>query len=230
MRGAEADPCPAPRRRGPSSLGARQLRMQAQRQADDLLHVAARIERGVGVLEDDLHARPQRRERRVASRLARSTPSKQTLPAVGSRRRNARRPSVDLPQPLSPIRPRHSPRAMRQVDVRRPRAPCAAGRRDNSPPAPRRTAKCRLTPAQLDQRTGVRRRTHLARWQRRRVVHATSCIGCGRSHAATRAAPRAANRQPGGRCVRSGMLPGIGRSGTSESIQPRQARPAAPAV
>ncbi len=48
-------------------------------------------------------------------------PSNRTLPALGSRRRSASRPSVDLPQPLSPIRPRHSPGAIVEIDTHRRR-------------------------------------------------------------------------------------------------------------
>ncbi len=38
-----------------------------------------------------------------------STPSKVIVPAVGAMSRSTARPVVDLPQPLSPTRPRVSP-------------------------------------------------------------------------------------------------------------------------
>ena len=76
--------------------------------AQDLLDGHARVERSVRVLKYDLHP---------ASKLAQVlTPSfdrmghvlahvKRTCPLVGSIRRRMQRPSVDLPQPLSPTRP-----------------------------------------------------------------------------------------------------------------------------
>jgi hypothetical protein len=44
-----------------------------------------------------------------------SSPSSLMLPAVGSMRRSAVRPTVDLPQPDSPTRPRVSPRRMEKL-------------------------------------------------------------------------------------------------------------------
>ena len=54
----------------------------------------------------------RRRALRSCSPLSvvRSTPSKRTVPAVGSTRRSTARPNVDLPQPDSPTRPSVVPR------------------------------------------------------------------------------------------------------------------------
>src|SRR5215210_755515 len=46
---------------------------------------------------------------------AMSSPSKYTLPSVGSTRRSTVRPSVVLPQPDSPTRPRVSPRRTKKL-------------------------------------------------------------------------------------------------------------------
>ena len=79
--------------------------------------VIARIERAIGVLEDHLHigALPTQRSWRAA--CVRSSPSKKTEPAVGLISCSTARPSVDLPQPLSPTRPNTSPRLTGQVDT-----------------------------------------------------------------------------------------------------------------
>ena len=90
----------------------------------------ARIERAVGVLEDDLHAAAApRAARRCRERRDRRRPSNRTAPAVGSIRRNSRRPVVDLPQPDSPTRPSVSPRAIVKIDAVDGAAPAARCRR-----------------------------------------------------------------------------------------------------
>ena len=53
----------------------------------------------------------------LGSELVRSWPSKRTLPSVGSISRMSRRPVVVLPLPLSPARPKTSPRSIAQVDA-----------------------------------------------------------------------------------------------------------------
>jgi hypothetical protein len=78
-----------------------------------LLTVHARVQRGVGVLEDHLHA-----WRRMALRSRRRWPSaRDSRPAILDCRRpsalpdwpSSVRPAVLLPQPLSPTRPSVSP-------------------------------------------------------------------------------------------------------------------------
>src|SRR5262245_55111323 len=53
--------------------------------------------------------------RRSPSSPARSSPRKRTPPAVGSVRPTIARPTVDLPQPLSPTRPSVSPRRIAKL-------------------------------------------------------------------------------------------------------------------
>ena len=66
------------------------------RLGDDLAHRHARIERRIGVLEDDLHALAHRRPSRSRLSSARSTPSKRISPAVGSSSRSTSRPERRL--------------------------------------------------------------------------------------------------------------------------------------
>ena len=112
VRGAEADPF---QRR--DNAGARVRRAAAARAAAAAGRRSAPtlrrgFERGVGVLENDLHARAQRRQRaRVERRRDRRRRSAPCPPSARAAAAPAR-PSVVLPQPLSPIRPRRSPRAM----------------------------------------------------------------------------------------------------------------------
>ena len=68
----------------------------------------ARVERGVGVLEHDLHPVAQRAEG-PTGRGAMSSPSTRIAPAVGSSNRTRRLASVDLPQPDSPTSASVSP-------------------------------------------------------------------------------------------------------------------------
>ena len=73
------------------------------------LHLHARVERGVRVLEDELDVAAQRAHlaARQPDQLA---PSNTTLPHVAGCRLSTARPVVDLPQPDSPTRPSASPR------------------------------------------------------------------------------------------------------------------------
>ena len=83
----------------------------------------ARVERRVGVLEDDLHVAGAARAALAAAQRVTSLPSKRIVPAVGSIRRSTRRPVVDLPQPDSPTSASVSPRSQRRTTGRRPPAP-----------------------------------------------------------------------------------------------------------
>ena len=76
--------------------------MQRQRLGQDLAHRHARIERGVGVLEDDLRIAAEGAQLIAHRARARSRPSKRTVPASGSISRSTSRLTVDLPQPDSP--------------------------------------------------------------------------------------------------------------------------------
>ena len=83
--------------------------VDADRLAHDLAHRHARVQARVRVLEDDLHPAAQRPQLALRAAASRSLPSKTTRPKVGSSRRSMSRPSVLLPQPLSPTRPIVSP-------------------------------------------------------------------------------------------------------------------------
>ena len=85
--------------------------MDDQRFADDGADGHARIERGVRVLEDDLHVAAQGAQLVGCQRVT-FRPSKVISPEVGSIRRSTQRPVVDLPQPDSPTSPSVSPRSM----------------------------------------------------------------------------------------------------------------------
>ena len=96
---------PALRRSSALELG----HQRAQRIGDDLAHRHARIERGQRVLEDDLQvARAACASPRRGS-CVRSSPSHSTRPSSGVSSCRMQRPSVDLPQPLSPTMPSVSP-------------------------------------------------------------------------------------------------------------------------
>ena len=87
---------PAPR--------ARHDAVQPQRLGHGRRHRHARVQAGEGVLEDHLHVAPARAQRGRRQR-ARSSPRKRTAAGIRLVSRRARRPRVDLPQPLSPTRP-----------------------------------------------------------------------------------------------------------------------------
>ena len=105
-------PAPSARRRVSSSRAARDAGDE-QRLADDLLHRHARIERGERILEDQPHSRWHALKLALSS-VATSTllavaVGRVTVPAVGSTIAQDQRPSVVLPEPLSPTMPRFSP-------------------------------------------------------------------------------------------------------------------------
>ncbi len=72
-----------------------------------------RVERVVGVLEDELDRRavPDRGRSALAGCRVMSRPSKRIVPSLGSISRATSCASVDLPEPLSPTTPRLSPSA-----------------------------------------------------------------------------------------------------------------------
>ena len=75
-----------------------------------------RVQRRVGVLEDHLHLAAQRHQLapgHVGDVAARRT---RRCPPVGCSSRSIARPAVDLPDPLSPTRPRVSPAWIVEVD------------------------------------------------------------------------------------------------------------------
>ena len=82
--------------------------VDGQRLADDRADRHARIERGVRILEDDLHVAAERAQRARPSAVT-SAPLNQTSPELGSISRRMQRPVVDLPQPDSPTSPSVSP-------------------------------------------------------------------------------------------------------------------------
>ncbi len=86
--------------------------MNHQRLGHDFFHAHARVERGEGVLKDDLHIAAKMAK--LAAEEASTTfwPLKLMPPEVGSMRRRIMRPSVVFPQPDSPTRPSVSPWVM----------------------------------------------------------------------------------------------------------------------
>ena len=80
--------------------------VQAQRIGQGAAHGLARIERGVGVLEDHLHRARRRHALAAGKRAGRRGRSGRESAAAAPMMASAR---VDLPQPDSPTRPRHSP-------------------------------------------------------------------------------------------------------------------------
>ena len=84
----------------------------AQRPRQDARDRHARIERAVGILEDDLDALAHRSLGAAAGASGSSGPSKRISPRLGSCRPAMQRPSVVLPLPLSPTMARQLPLAM----------------------------------------------------------------------------------------------------------------------
>ena len=84
----------------------------------------------------------RRRSGRISVSASRvmSRPSKTMRPAVTSTSRSSARPSVVLPEPLSPTMPTVSPRAMRSVTPCRTLTPGA--RRRTAAPPPKATSTC----------------------------------------------------------------------------------------
>ena len=86
----------------------REVQVVADRFGDDVAHGHARVQRGKRVLENDLQRGPDP-PHLPGSSSRRLCPSKITRPAVGSISRSRQRPTVVLPQPLSPTSPKVSP-------------------------------------------------------------------------------------------------------------------------
>ena len=84
------------------ALGGAHARVDQQRLLERLADRLARVERAVGVLEDDLDFAPQALARRMRSPAPTSSPSISSAPAVGVSIMVSRRASVDLPEPDSP--------------------------------------------------------------------------------------------------------------------------------
>ena len=98
--------------------------------------VMPRVQRGVGILEDDLHVAAERSQRGALRRVT-FLPSNQISPELGSISRRMQRPVVDLPHPDSPTSPSVSPAAMSKLT---PSTACTRSTsRENTPPL---TAKC----------------------------------------------------------------------------------------
>jgi hypothetical protein len=185
-----------------------------------LAHGEARVERAVGVLEDDLHLAPQ------GAHLAGARPvmsgPRSISPEVGSSRRMMERPSVVLPQPDSPTRPSVSPRRMVNetpstawtVPTTLPQQP--PHDRELLQPLDAVRAVVRLCGRCEDRE---RRRSCVAR----RGVHAAGVRGCGSGPDGVAARPaarrsgrrsmawpqRSWNRQPVRQASRLGTMPGI---------------------
>ena len=75
----------------------------------------ARVERGVGILEDHLEIDALRARTSRRGRAVRSRPSRMTVPPVAGMSCMMVRERVDFPQPDSPTRPRISPRSMSRL-------------------------------------------------------------------------------------------------------------------
>ena len=105
----------------------------------NLFHSHVRVERLVGVLEDDLNPAPHLLERSSGRKRPIGEPSSNTSPAEGFSSPSTSRPRVDLPLPVSPTSPKVSPRfTFRSISL----TACTSTRR---PTAPRRARKVLLT-------------------------------------------------------------------------------------
>ncbi len=96
------------------ALAARQPVVDLERFAHDVVHAHAGVERGVRILEDDLHGPPGVPQLTTARVVSGRAPSRTIDPSEGSTRRRISRASVDLPEPLSPTRPRVRPTGTRR--------------------------------------------------------------------------------------------------------------------
>ena len=86
-------------------------RVQQQRLGERLTHGHARVEGAVGVLEDELSAGAGAAQLDSPTAARGRAPRNARCPMSAPSRRNARRPTVDLPQPDSPTRASVSPAA-----------------------------------------------------------------------------------------------------------------------
>ena len=231
--GREARPARAVRRPGaPRRLGPGQT-VQHQRLAQHGAHRHARVERGVGVLEDHLHALASAR----ASRCRRAPADPR--PRSGPGRPRARAGAAPGGRPStcrSPIR-RPAPASRPARDGSRPRRRRAHGRRPAERAAPHREMLDQVLGAQ--QRSSERAHVATTRVTRRtcrraaparrpagvRWPGATSTSGGAASRqAGSTKGQRAAKRQPSGGRVMSGTRPSIdgrrSRLSSSRGIEP----------
>ena len=126
-------------------------------------------------------------------------PSNTTLPALGSTSRRMLRPSVVLPQPLSPIRPSVSPRAICRLTWFT--ACTLAGRRPNRRAStPASTGKCLTRPSTRSSGSVMPARSAPAR------PAATVRIAIGVRHASCASRQRGRKRHPVGSSVGIGHL------------------------
>jgi hypothetical protein len=132
--GKEPDACEQ-LRHAVLELGALRAAVHDERFANDRLHVEARVQAGVRILEDDLHALPKRAQ--LFPLHAEHVPALERDRAeVAGISRRIVRPAVVLPQPLSPDEPERAARrdveadAVHRLDPRRSLAEDAAPHRE----------------------------------------------------------------------------------------------------
>ena len=179
--------------------------MQQQRLGQHLADGHARVERAVGVLEDELGAGARMRRSSAPDSEARSRPAKRTLPAVGSSRRRASRPTVDLPQPDSPTSASVSPAAHVEGDA----IDGPHDRRRRAPSSDRRATKCLVTLSSAKERRAHATSASSGAFQQREACPAPrSARGGARLRQRSSAnGQRVAKRQPVKAPARLGTLP-----------------------
>ena len=140
--------------------------MRADRLGDDVAHPPARIEAGVRVLEDHLHAPAQRAacSAGCGARAMSLAVERDRCRAVGGRGRRPGARRCDLPQPDSPTSASVSPRCDRRSRRRRPPAAIWRGRALEHAVQPRRARRRSSAsgrrPATSCRRRRVRHRAH----------------------------------------------------------------------
>ena len=158
-----------------------------------------------------------------------------TAPEVGASSLSKRRPSVVLPQPLSPTSARTSPPRTSRVTSS---SACTGGRaspshRVRAPGSSKCLVRLRTlataaaispeaAPRSRSWRTGGAAIAVSHRRQRAPCAGPTVAIGgCARVHASSTRSQRGAKTQPPGRRVRSGSRPRIGRKARARSMSGR---------
>ena len=180
--------------------------MQHQRLGQDLADRHARIERGVGVLEDDLRVAAVGAQLVGVERAEIVGPRSARVPAVGSIRRSTSRPTVDLPQPDSPTSASVSPASTAKLDAVDGAAHGAVTRpNDAAPHREMLDQACRPRAARLidTERCSQRRADGSATAVAGRRP-STSGGGAARAGIGSTNGQRAAKRQPAGGSVMSG--------------------------
>ena len=169
-----------------------------------------------GVLEDQLHVAAERAQSAGWSDAVMSVPSKRMVPALAAVRRSTQRPTVVLPDPLSPTRPSTSPRPMAKDDaVDRAHRQAAAGKQAAA------DAVVLAQAAQFEQRGG--HAAAMARQRAQRTVRRRSDL-FQRRHAAVAGGGDADGRSAGQR-----RSPAAWPAGPARCRGWRAARPAAAA-